>query len=86
MIRQLPKAWWMQHRERSAIIGFWVLLGALQILAVLYAWEHRLFQPYPLRTEQIFLAVTLSVAHIGGLLWYELTVYRGVRCIQFANR
>src|SRR3989304_260631 len=28
MIRQLPKAWWMQHRERSAIIGFWVLLGA----------------------------------------------------------
>jgi hypothetical protein len=32
------------------------------------------------------LAISLAVAHIGGLIWYELVVYRGIRAIQFANK
>jgi hypothetical protein len=34
----------------------------------------------------VALAGSLAVAHIGGLLWYELTVYRGIRAVQYANR
>ncbi len=72
----------------SALMLPWVLLGGAQLLV----WEYVsapgfLFHHHiSLRTLQIILASTLSLAHIGGLLWYELTVYRGIRAIQYANK
>jgi hypothetical protein len=69
----------------------WVILGGAQLIAYTYlASQHpngvqRLFN-VGMRGEQIALAVSLAIAHIGGLLWYELTVYRGIRAIEYANK
>jgi len=69
----------------------WIILGGAQLVAYTYLASlpgdaiRRLFH-VGLQGEQIVLAVSLSIAHIGGLLWYELTVYRGVHAIQYANR
>jgi hypothetical protein len=70
----------------SPLMLLWVLLGAIQLILLLYAWDQKWFRGYSNRTEQIVIAVTLSIAHIGGLLWYELTVYRGIRTVQYANK
>jgi len=63
----------------------WVLLGGTQLLV--YRWWWAAYHLHvTLRTQQIALVGSLAVAHIGGLLWYEFTVYRGIRSVQFANR
>lgn len=74
----------------SILMIVWVVLGGVQLVTLIY-WmqsEHNLVKVFHLsiRGLQMVLAGSLSVAHIGGLLWFELTVYRGVRAIQFANR
>ncbi|HVX86618.1 MAG TPA: hypothetical protein VH253_17685 [Phycisphaerae bacterium] len=64
----------------------WVVLGGLQFLGA------DAFTPYvehhftSFRVQQGLLAGSLAVAHIGGLLWFELTVYGGVRAVQYANK
>ena len=69
----------------------WIILGGAQLVAYTYLSSlpghviQRMFH-VGLQGEQVVLAVSLAMAHIGGLLWYELTVYRGVRAIQYANR
>jgi hypothetical protein len=72
----------------SILMVPWVILGSAQIFASQYWNIHHLSYHWHLsmRTEQILLAISLSIAHIGGLLWYELTVYRGIRGIQYANK
>ncbi len=72
----------------ASLMGPWVILGGAQLLAYQYfSTPQFLFQHHiGVRLEQILLAASLSVAHIGGLLWYELTVYRGIRAIQYANK
>jgi hypothetical protein len=70
----------------SPLMVSWVILGGAQLLAAPHfqplADAHHLTE----RTRQMLLAGSLGFAHIGGLLWYELTVYRGVRAVQFANK
>lgn len=70
----------------SPLMLLWILLGAAQLILTVYLFDHNFFRHYSIRIEQVYLAISLSVAHIGGLLWYELTVYRGVRSIQYANK
>ena len=72
----------------SILMVPWVFLGGVQLIASQYWNLHHLTHHFHLswRIEQILLAVSLSVAHIGGLLWYEITVYRGIRGIQYANK
>jgi hypothetical protein len=70
----------------SPLMLLWVLLGAAQLILTVYLFDHNFFRHYSIRVEQVYLAISLSIAHIGGLLWYELTVYRGVRSIQYANK
>ena len=71
----------------------WILLGGAQLVAYTFvANMHQnpngiqYFFHVGNRGEQVILAFSLSLAHIGGLLWYELTVYRGIRAIQYANK
>ncbi len=74
----------------STLMLAWVLLGGVQLVLLVYFLqpEHSIFKMLSLgiRGQQMLLAGSLSIAHIGGLLWFELTVYRGIRAIQFANR
>lgn len=63
----------------------WVLLGGAQIL-VAYRYNPYLMSHLSIRAFQVYLALSLAGAHIGGLLWFEFTVYRGVRSIQYANK
>jgi hypothetical protein len=63
----------------------WVLLGGVQLL-VAYRYNAYLSTHLSLRAFQVYLAASLAIAHIGGLLWFEFTVYRGVRSIQYANK
>ncbi len=72
----------------SILMVLWVILGGTQMIVSVYWYYHYVLSNHAgsIRAQQIFLAVTLGVAHIGGLLWYELTVYRGIRAVQFANK
>jgi hypothetical protein len=72
----------------STLMFLWVVLGGAQLVGLMYKIGPALQPPagMSIRTQQIILALSLSAAHIGGLLWYELTVYRGIRGIQYANR
>jgi hypothetical protein len=72
----------------SSLMWPWVILGGAQLIAFTYLQnvETHSLHPMSIRLEQIILACSLSAAHIGGLLWYELTVYRGIRAIQYANK
>ncbi len=63
----------------------WVFLGGLQIVLINH-FNPVLSTHLSLRAYQVVLALSLGIAHIGGLLWFELTVYRGVRAIQYANK
>ncbi|MGN6368548.1 MAG: hypothetical protein ACTHN5_09830 [Phycisphaerae bacterium] len=72
----------------SILMVPWVFLGGAQLIASQY-WNLHHFTMHlhvSWRVEQILLAASLSIAHIGGLLWYEITVYRGIRGIQYANK
>jgi hypothetical protein len=71
----------------SCLMWPWVVLGGAQLIGSVY-WILIATHPTTMsvQKEQIILAVTIAAAHIGGLLHYEFTVYRGVRAIQFANR
>ncbi|HUO09497.1 MAG TPA: hypothetical protein VM008_14405 [Phycisphaerae bacterium] len=66
----------------------WVFLGGAQLMGTELWIAHRLTAHWHIswRMEQIILAASVSIAHIGGLLWYEITVYRGIRGIQYANK
>ena len=73
----------------ASLMWPWVILGGAQLIAYYYVDTlptHSMHRFMSVRLEQIVLASSLSVAHIGGLLWYELTVYRGIRAIQYANK
>ena len=74
----------------SILMVTWVLLGGAQLVAYTYCstQPHDLFQLHHVsyRWTQIILGTSLAIAHVGGLLWYELTVYRGVRAIQYASK
>jgi hypothetical protein len=71
----------------SILMVLWVVLGGIQLTwAVAWLSQSHMIGYHAIRTQQIILAGSLGVAHIGGLLWYELTVYRGIRAIQYANR
>jgi hypothetical protein len=64
----------------------WVVLGGVQLLAAqaLTPYVEHHFTSF--RVQQGLLAGSLAAAHIGGLLWFELTVYGGVRAVQYANK
>ena len=67
----------------------WVVLGGTQLIVYSYLANNNTIKHLvhgSLRGEQVVLAVSLGIAHIGGLLWYELTVYRGIRAVQYANK
>jgi len=67
----------------------WVILGGAQILAFSWWWDPSFRTPHfglTLRTQQVLTVIAMAVAHIGGLLWFELTVYSGIRSIQWANK
>ena len=74
----------------AILMVLWVLLGGAQLIAyVCLSTPHNYIRELvhnSMRGEQIVLAVSLGVAHIGGLIWYELTVYRGIRAVQYANK
>ena len=68
----------------SILMVVWAVLGGLQIFLMAMSYQCKWF-PAASRAEQIAMVVSLSIAHIGGLLWFEWTVYRGLRAIQYAN-
>jgi len=70
----------------SPLLVVWVILGSVQILGMLYWYSQNYSRVYGIRMEQFVFTLSTAVAHIGGLLWFELVVYRGVRAIQFARR
>jgi len=75
----------------SVLMFLWVILGGVQLVVFAYlnaqpGGMRKMFHLNSIREEQIVLAISLAVAHIGGLIWYELVVYRGIRAIQFANK
>jgi hypothetical protein len=70
----------------APLLLVWILLGGVQLVAFLYAWDHNYFRTYSIRTQQLIVAVSLAVAQIGGILWFEITVYRGIWAVRFANK
>jgi hypothetical protein len=74
----------------STLMTLWAFLGGLQILALAAFFQFGLARHFTLiyspRLTEGLAVGSLALAHILGLLWFELTVYRGVRAIQFANR
>lgn len=73
----------------AILMAPWVVLGGIQLVAYTYCDSNRVFQHLwhlGVQGQQVALALSLAVAHIGGLLWYEITVYRGIRAVQFANK
>ena len=73
----------------STLMLPWVFLGFAQIVASLY-WFDADYGPHrhSVRSDQVFIVrcQRAAHAHIGGLLWYEFTVYRGIKAIQYANK
>jgi hypothetical protein len=73
----------------SILLTVWVICGGIQ-LVVFMVWGQQLImaplRPGSMRTHQILLAAALALPHMAGLLWYELTVYRGIRGVQYANK
>jgi len=70
----------------SILMLFWVFLGGCQLVALAAFWNNGYARHYLPRVSEGISVGSLAVAHIAGLLWYELTVYRGVRAIQYANK
>lgn len=74
----------------STLMALWAFLGGLQILALTAFYQFGLARHFTLiyspRLTEGLAVGSLALAHILGLLWFELTVYRGVRAIQYANR
>jgi hypothetical protein len=73
----------------SILMLTWVVLGGMQLIIYSYLASNDYIKHMvkgSLRGEQVILAVSLGIAHIGGLIWYELTVYRGIRAVQYANK
>ncbi len=70
----------------SSLMFFWVILGGAEIIAGAAYDAHLLPRLALGRYDEFLLGGSLAVAHIGGLLWFELVVYRGLRAIQFANK
>jgi hypothetical protein len=82
----------------APLMLFWVFLGGSHLLLAYYFFEHKdihgggaildLVQRFVLTHLRFvpYIAVgSLAAAHIGGLLWFEFTVYRGLKTIQYAN-
>jgi hypothetical protein len=68
----------------SPLMVPWAFLGGLQIVLLILAYQRGWMTLHP-RAEEIALVASTAIAHIGGLLWFEFTVYRGLRAIQYAN-
>ncbi|MEI8196769.1 MAG: hypothetical protein WCI73_12795 [Phycisphaerae bacterium] len=70
----------------STTLLYWVLTGGMQIM--LLAWYYQIKGPQRVGSlwDALISVGSLFVAHIGGLLWYEFTVYRGLWTCQYANR
>ncbi len=68
----------------SPLMAVWAVLGGLQIVLLVVAYQRgwMFLRPW---VEQVALVASTAIAHIGGLLWFEFTVYRGLRAIQYAN-
>jgi len=71
----------------SILLLFWILVGGAQLLAVAIIWDHNAWwRPIPPRLRPILSLGSFAAAQIGGLLWFEITVYRGLRVVRYANR
>lgn len=70
----------------STTLLYWVLTGGTQIMVM--AWYYKIKGPQRvgMHWDALISVGSLFVAHIGGLLWYEFTVYRGLWACQYANR
>jgi hypothetical protein len=69
----------------SILLLFWIFLGSLQLLISYVISLHPEWHVFNARFRPYAFLVTLSMAQIGGLLWFEWTVYRGLRMVRFAN-
>ena len=71
----------------STLLFFWVIMGILQVDA-LYWWAeiYKGIGRYGPRVDSIVTVATFGVAHIAGLIWFEFTVYRGLRAVMYAIR
>lgn len=70
----------------SILLLFWVLLGGAHLTAALLvtdqSWWLRLKPPM-----RWWIGYgSLTAAQIGGLVWFEMTVYRGLSVVRWANR
>jgi len=71
----------------STPLFFWVILGIAQA-DLLFWWVNLYHGParYGDRMDSFFTITTFGIAHIGGLLLFEMTVYRGLRAVMYAIR
>jgi len=73
----------------STLLVVWVFFGGLQLVGFVGWGDEFLVHTMRLgvsRSQQMLLAGALALPHMAGLLRYELTVYRGIRAIQYANK
>ncbi len=64
---------------------FWIILGGIQLTIAYMFFNHPQWHFINPKLNSIVAVGTFSAAQIGGLLWYELTVYRGLSVVRFAN-
>jgi hypothetical protein len=69
----------------SILLLFWIFIGSIHLLASYFISLHPEWHVFNARFRPYAFLVTLSIAQIGGLLWFEWTVYRGLRVVRFAN-
>lgn len=69
----------------SILMIVWAILGGAQVYLLLLANDRGWLKGLAPRLVDAVTIASLGVAHIGGLLWYEWTVYRGLRGVQYAN-
>ena len=71
----------------STLLIVWVLVGLVYFVGVTIGWDINVLHTGPLaRWRDNLFVLSLGAAQILGLLWFELTVYRGLRRVQWANR
>jgi hypothetical protein len=70
----------------STLLPFWVLLGSTQVIFMAWYTQAHVAARISTRWDSIISVGSLFAAHIIGLLWYEITVYRGLWASQYANR
>lgn len=74
----------------STLLLFWIVVGSLQIMGLtLYVISDTavfVLRHWGERWNALITVGSMAVAQIGGLLWFELVVYRGLAAIQYSNR